>query len=1442
MQLDQSDIDFLLAQLQAPRIPASPIDGTGVRDPSGANNNLIPGQGLFGASGQPFDRLTTPTYVEVKTFAAGALGPNMPATTTYSNNSPTAVIVDAAPRQISNLVADQAQISTSPADPLGFNANLVPAYNPAVNPLPDSAALGFFGQFFDHGLDLVHKGQNGVVFVPLAPTDPLYVPGSQTNFMVVSRANFTIDPATGERVYVNTVSPFIDQSQTYGSHPVTTAFLREYDANGVATGRLVSGADGGMATWADIKANALRIGITLTDMDVLDAPQLALNLDGTVALTAGANGRMVARLVTDPATGAVQRTGQAFLDDIARGATPNANGTYDAALLAKHYVAGDGRVNENFGLTAMHHVFHGEHNRVVEDIKALVAARQAADPTFAPWTGEMYFQAAKLVTEMQYQHLVFDEFARRISPNVDEFSGYDVTLNPAISVEFAHAVYRFGHSMMNEELDLVDPATGAVSEVGLISAFLNPAAYDAMGDGDTAAAKLLLGMSRQVGNTIDEFTTNALRNSLLGLPLDLPAINIVRGRDMGIPSLNKVREELYSQTGLASLKPYESWAEFGQALLHPESLVNFIAAYAFGNAADPRAAARAAMQNQAFMHNTLGAGDALKAASQAFWSIDFWLGGLAEEKVVTGGITGRLGATFDFIFAQQMVNLQNADRFYYLDRLAGTNLLVQIEAQKFSDIIERNTGLDNIYGDVFSAPDAVLDLAKPAGFAASPGAGFNARGIFQGGDASELIMATAGNETIRAGKGNDDVSGRGGNDFIDGMEGNDFLDGGAGDDTLIDRDGDDFIRGGTGHDSISAGMGDDEAFGGAGDDTIRGGVGVDDLNGEDGNDRLFGDGNDDVMTGGAGDDVLDGGIGADKLDGGTGNDTLIGGSGPDVLDGGAGDDVLRPGDIGFNNIIDGGAGFDIVSYQDAVVGVTVDLNLAAVPAPPPGRNVRDTYIDVEGAIGSRFADLLIANAGLPGGTLLRGLDGNDTLVGTAAADTLDGGLGADSMVGGAGDDRYVVDDAQAVIVELPGGGADTVAASVTYTMGAGVEVLLLTGADTIGGNGNAAANTLVGNAAGNVLDGMGGADTMYGRGGDDLYIVDNLGDVVVEAAGQGADTISVSFSYTLGANVEGLQLTGAFGLIGIGNAADNRMGGTAATDRLEGGLGADTLDGGAGADVLVGGAGDDVYIVDNVFDQVVEAANGGRDLVFSSVNWTLGFSVNDLVLTGTANLTGTGNNLDNRLTGNAGANTLDGGTDADTMWGGLGDDTYIVDNAGDLVLEELGQGIDTVRSSVSWILWKPLENLVLTGIANINGEGSDVANRMTGNVGANLLQGWADNDTLIGGAGADTLTGGSGRDIFRFSQGDSGLGTARDVVTDFVRGEDRLDIAGIDANVWTLGDQAFTFIGSAAFTAIGQARFAGGVLQLNTDLVLTADIEIALTGVTTLSSSDFALL
>ena len=270
---------------------------------------------------------------------------------------------------------------------------------------------------------------------------------------------------------------------------------------------------------------------------------------------------------------------------------------------------------------------------------------------------------------------------------------------------------------------------------------------------------------------------------------------------------------------------------------------------------------------------------------------------------------------------------------------------------------------------------------------------------------------------------------------------------------------------------------------------------------------------------------------------------------------------------------------------------------------------------------------------------------------------------------------------------------------------------------------------------------------MAGSVGNDTYVVDNVGDVVTEAAAAGTDTVQSSITYTLGATLENLTLIGGAFINGTGNTLSNTIIGNSLANTLTGLGGFDTLDGGLGGDTLVGGLGNDTYIVDNGSDTVTEAVGEGTDTVQSSISYTLGANLENLTLTGIGNVHATGNALVNILLGNAGNNTLNGLAGADTMNGGLGNDTYVVDNVGDTAGETVGAGTDIVQSSVTFTLGANVENLTLTGVGNINGTGNALVNTINGNVGANVLDGGAGADTMAGSVGNDTYIVDNGGDI-----------------------------------------------------------------------------------------------
>ncbi|MFO1163284.1 MAG: Calx-beta domain-containing protein [Reyranellaceae bacterium] len=392
--------------------------------------------------------------------------------------------------------------------------------------------------------------------------------------------------------------------------------------------------------------------------------------------------------------------------------------------------------------------------------------------------------------------------------------------------------------------------------------------------------------------------------------------------------------------------------------------------------------------------------------------------------------------------------------------------------------------------------------------------------------------------------------------------------------------------------------------------------------------------------------------------------------------------------------------------------------------------------------------------GIEYGWIENAIGGNaiDVLRGNDRANDLDGGPGTDTMIGQKGDDTYHVDETFDAIVELPDEGTDQVFSTATFTLPAYVENLTLQGTKAIDGFGNDLGNIIIGNSAANRLDGKAGADTLDGGDGPDTYVIDNPGDTIVyvnEKAGPDIDTVETSITLILPGSkllgvgfIENLTLIGSDPINGYGNDFDNVIIGNSANNTIDGQLGNDTM---------IGGAGDDVYGVDVPGDSVTENLNEGIDTVVAWFDYTLGPNVEDLSLTSTA-VRGTGNELDNLIYGQFNDNTgniLDGKTGIDTMRGFGGDDTYYVDNARDVVIEDLpgtnvggaivtGGGFDTVFSSVTYALPANVEALYLVGPQAIAGYGNGGQNLIVGNEFANILDGGGDADTLIGGAGNDS--------------------------------------------------------------------------------------------------------
>jgi len=533
---------------------------------------------------------------------------------------------------------------------------------------------------------------------------------------------------------------------------------------------------------------------------------------------------------------------------------------------------------------------------------------------------------------------------------------------------------------------------------------------------------------------------------------------------------------------------------------------------------------------------------------------------------------------------------------------------------------------------------------------------------------------------------------------------------------------------------------------------------------------------------GAGDDTITTGSGNDRVQANGGDDVVATSGGNDQLDGGGGADTMRGGS-GDDTYIADNAG-DLVQE---LAGEGVDEVRTALAKYTLGANVDNV-------------------TGL--GT------GNQTFFGNSLANRISGGAGADSMRGGSGNDTYVVDNSGDRTLEFAGEGTDTVESSLAHTLLANLENLVLTGTANVNGAGNALNNVIDGNAGRNLINGLGGADTMRGGLGHDIYIVDNVGDQVIEIADGGTDTVQSSVNFTLGANVERLYLTGSGNVNGFGNTLANAINGNS---------GANRLDGRAGADTMLGGLGNDIYVVDNAGDVAIESsAAGGIDTVESSVALTLLANVENLILTGSANINGAGNGLVNSLTGNGGNNLLNGFGGADTMRGGFGDDVYIVDNVGDQALETSATGgDDRVQSSVSFGLASFVEQLTLTGSASINGTGNALDNVINGNNGANNLGGLSGNDTLRGGAGNDALHGGTGNDTLDGGANADGFyfETALDAATN------------IDTILGYVVADDTIFLDNAVFTGLADGALAAGAFNTGS-AAIDADDRIIYNSVT----------
>jgi len=775
----------------------------------------------------------------------------------------------------------------------------------------------------------------------------------------------------------------------------------------------------------------------------------------------------------------------------------------------------------------------------------------------------------------------------------------------------------------------------------------------------------------------------------------------------------------------------------------------------------------------------------------------------------------------------------------------------------------------------------------------------------KGGSAADTIHGNAAGNVLTGGNGNDSMFGYAGNDTLDGESGADTMTGGDGSDSyyvdntgdvvteinatagtggtdlvnsylaaytlgvnvengrilstgaanltgnslnnvLYARSGNNVLGGGTGTDTVdyryegsavtvSLAVTTAQTTGGSGSDTL---LGIENLSGSGYNDKL---------TGNTGSNVLNGGVGADTMTGGDGSDSYYVDNTGDVvtetnanastggidlvnsylsaytlganvengrilatgsanLTGNTLNNVLYAGSG--NNILGGSIGTDTADYRYAGSAVTVSLAIAT--AQTTGGSGSDILLGIESLNGSNY---------------------NDKLTGNAAGNVLNGQGGADTMSGGDGADSYYVDNSGDVVTETNAtastGGTDHVHSYLAaYTLSTNVENGRILATGTANLTGNTLNNVLYAGTGNNVLDGGTGIDTVS-------YACGVIGTTGV--------TVNLSLTTALATGDSGSDT-----LLNIENITGSNY-----NDTLTGNSGANILDGGSGIDTMTGGDGSDAYYVRDTGDTVIEsnatASTGGTDLVYSYLAaYTLGNNVENgrILATGAANLNG--NTLNNVLYAGTGNNVLNGVSGVDTVSYQYSAASVSVNLATTTAQATSGSGSDTLNNIDNLVGTNFHDTLVGDAFANTL-DGLALNDYLDGGAGNDMLLGGEGSDMLIGSLGKDRLTGGLGNDVFDFNSiTETGLtNTTWDVITDFVRGADKIDLSTIDANAATLVNDAFSSViasaSATAFSAAGQLKMIGDVLYGNTDTDASAEFAIQLSGISSLTTADFVL-
>lgn len=735
----------------------------------------------------------------------------------------------------------------------------------------------------------------------------------------------------------------------------------------------------------------------------------------------------------------------------------------------------------------------------------------------------------------------------------------------------------------------------------------------------------------------------------------------------------------------------------------------------------------------------------------------------------------------------------------------------------------------------------------------------------QGGAAGDTLIANNNGSWLEGFGGDDRLTGGTGVDRLDGGEGNDELAGGIGNDELYGGGGINRLDGGEGNDTlyveINGFSGAHTLAGGAGQDTLwitapnvdisastvtgietlrsNGGGnitasaaqingfsslmahatdihlstgGTINLNGKTVTETYFyfsdsatvfdargvlgqarfnlhGGAGADTIISGSGHDGVYGGAGNDVLDGGDGDDVVIGGAGRDTVRGGQGNDVFfieAASDLVASEVYDGGAGTDRLQFFFGDLNVNIS-NITLT-------DVEEIQMHFGGRLSLTAAQLDNAT-NIYGGSFVLTTAGSVSMAGVAST-------GAVFFLSDFGNSFDLTG-------YLPGLGNVTGGAGMDVITGAG-------GRDLLSGGGG---NDVIFGAGGNdQLIGGVGEDHLHGGTGDDTYFVDSLNDIIFENTNEGNDTVVSTSSFYLYAGVENLFLnpTPGANIFGVGNELANTILGNEGENLLIAGAGKDVVRGGGARDAIFGEDGDDQLFGDEGIDYLVggtgnDVIDGGAD-----ADEIYGEDGNDTLIGGTGFHT-------DILVGGIGNDILRGDStlgDYDLLYGNEGDDRFYVDTPHDLVFEQAGQGVDTVYANIQgagYYLYANIENLVLEGNTPF-GVGNNLDNRITGNATGNYLLGGAGNDVLNGMGGNDVLFGEAGNDIFVFTPG-----SGADVIGDFTRGQDRIDLSGL--GITGLGQISGGFV---------QDGNVGAILLASGDVIVLHNVQMG-----TLTAGDF---